>query len=591
NNARYFDDIGEPYFTREVYDLFYPGYGDTWNTHQGAIGSTYEQGSPRGLLYKRSDGSDLTFGMAVRNQFITSFATAEAVAENAATFLSTYAAYRRDNANGAAGRATYVIDLATRRWNAEQMARKLAGQGIQVFRSDGPSSACGKQYNRGYLAVPQAQPAARLVRSLLDKDTPLPRDFINAQERRRDADLPHELYDVTAWSVGLMSGVDVSVCGSAVSGTPVAADAPIASVAEGSGAFGIAVPWTDSGQARLVTLAIREGLIGRATDEAFVMQGRTFERGTVVFAARANSPEKMARLAELAREVGGHTVALESSWTDDGPNLGSSAFARINLPRVAMAWDDGVSQLSAGATRFVLEQRFGLPVVPIRANRFGRADLSEYDVVIIPNGAPAGAMGPSGLSNIARFVRAGGVLVTIENAMRAFTRGDNALLSLKREAALGSEPGGREDTSGGPTEATEISSEAEYRAAIEDENALPDTLPGALLNTVADTESFLSAGYDEGAIVLASGSQIFAPLDRSQGSNVLRFAGAENLVASGYVWEENQRQMAFKPYMVAQPSGRGLTIGFAHDPSTRGYLDGLDLLLANAVLIAPSRIR
>src|SRR5690606_3319610 len=44
NNARYFDAEGWLYFTREVFDLFYPGYGDTWPTFNGAIGMTYEQG-------------------------------------------------------------------------------------------------------------------------------------------------------------------------------------------------------------------------------------------------------------------------------------------------------------------------------------------------------------------------------------------------------------------------------------------------------------------------------------------------------------------------------------------------------------------
>jgi hypothetical protein len=57
------------------------------------------------------------------------------------------------------------------------------------------------------------------------------------------------------------------------------------------------------------------------------------------------------------------------------------------------------------------------------------------------------------------------------------------------------------------------------------------------------------------------------------------------------VWDENRRQLAYKPYLMAQRQGRGLVIGFAHDPSTRAYLDGLDLLIANAVLIAPSRVR
>ena len=72
---------------------------------------------------------------------------------------------------------------------------------------------------------------------------------------------------------------------------------------------------------------------------------------------------------------------------------------------------------------------------------------------------------------------------------------------------------------------------------------------------------------------------------------MLRFAAADDLIASGYVWDENRRQLAFKPYLMAQPTGRGVTIAFAHDPATRAYLDGLDLLIANAVLIAPSRVR
>ncbi|MFL0357197.1 M14 family metallopeptidase [Erythrobacter sp. GH1-10] len=594
NNAAWFDRMGEPYFTREVYDLFYPGYGDTWNAHQGAIGSTYEQGSSRGLVWERRDGTELTYAQTIRNHFIASLSTAEAVSQNAGRFLADYAAYRAANANGAAGRGTYLIDLSSRRWNAEALGRRLVAQGITVLRREGAVTVCGRSYPAGYLAVPQAQPAARLVRSLLDKETPLARDFVEEQERRRERDLGHELYDVTAWSVGFMSGVDVTLCNGAVGGDPLAADAPIAPVAEGAGSFAIAVPWTDSGQARFVTLALREGIEARVTDEAFVKDGRTYPRGTVLFQTAANTPERMARLAELAREVGAHTVALESSWVDDGPNLGSESFVRLTLPRVAMAWDEGLSQLSAGSTRYVLERRLGLPVVPIRTNRFARADLSDYDVLIVPDGRPADAFGKGGLETIREFVKRGGVLVTFESSISAFAEGDSPLLSIKREAALGrnpSEAGDDDEKAPRLAEATEITSEGEYRAAIRDEAALPDTLPGALLNTVADTDHFLSAGYDDGAVVLAAGSSIFTPLDRAAGTNVMRFAAADELIASGYVWDENRRQLAFKPYLMAQPTGDGLTIGFAHDPTTRAFLDGLDLMLANAVLVAPSRVR
>lgn len=591
-NAAAFDARGEPYFTREVFDLFYPGYGDTWNAHQGAIGSTYEQGSARGLVWKRRDGTELTYADGVANHFTASLATAAAVADNPQRFISDFAAYRSGNAAGAAGRGTYVIDLAKRRWNAERLGRRLAAQGITVLRREGSASVCGKSYPEGYLAVPQAQPAARLIRSLLDRDTPLPPDFLAEQERRRAVDLPHELYDVTAWSVGPMAGVDVALCNAAVSGDVLSAEAPIAARTAGSGAFAIAVPWTDSGQARLVALALREGIEGRVTDRAFTTAAQEFPRGTVVFPAGSNTPGKMARLAELAREVGAHTVALDSGWVDSGPNLGSDHFVRLTLPRVAVAWDGGVSQLSAGSLRYVLEQRIGLPVTPIRTARLARADLSNYDVVLVPEGDPSRMLGDAGQRALRAFVQRGGVLIAIGESIETFSGGDNPLLAVKREAALGRDPaaGGSKDT--GPlAEAAEIASEADYREAIKDQAALPDTLPGALLNVVGEPDHFLSAGYDAGGVVLATGTQIFTPLDRATGVNALRFAAPGNLVASGYVWDENRRQLAFKPYLMAQPQGRGLVIGFAHDPSTRGYLEGLDLLIANAAMIAPSRVR
>ena len=591
-NAAAFDARGEPYFTREVFDLFYPGYGDTWNAHQGAIGSTYEQGSARGLVWERRDATRLTYADGIRNHFTASLATAGAVADNPQRFLTDFAQYRAANAGGAAGRGTYVIDLGKRRWNAESLGRRLAAQGITVLRRDGPASVCGKSYPEGYLAVPQAQPAARLVKSLLDRETPLPADFLAEQERRRSADLPHELYDVTAWSVGLMAGVDVALCNAAASGEALAADTPIAPQAEGAGAFGIAVPWSDSGQASLVALALREGIEARVTDKGFTAAGRSFPRGTAVFAAGSNTPEKMARLAELARDVGAHTVALDSGWVDAGPNLGSESFVRLTLPRVAIAWDDGISQLSAGAMRYVLERRIGLPVTPIRTQRLARADLSDYDVLLVPEGEPSAALGEAGKRAIRDFVRKGGVLVAVGDSLETFSSGDAPLLSVKREAALGRDPAADDkDKDATLAEALEIATDADYREAIKDQQALPDTLPGALLNVVAEHDHFLSAGYDGGGVVLATGTQIFTPLDRADGVNVLRFAAPGSLIASGHVWDENRRQLAYKPYLMAQRQGRGLVIGFAHDPSTRAYLDGLDLLIANAVLIAPSRVR
>ncbi|MEO5707468.1 MAG: M14 metallopeptidase family protein [Alteraurantiacibacter sp.] len=593
NNAAAMDRIGQPYFTREVFDLFYPGYGDSWPTHNGAVGMTFEQASARGLAWERSDGSVLTYADGVRNHFTTTLATAQTVADNATRFVTEYAAFRRSAIAGQAGGAGYVIDLAQRLWNAEQLARRLALQGIAVTRVSGPATACGRSYPAGYLSVSTAQATGRLVKSLLDADTPLPPQFIAGQENRRSRGLAHELYDTTAWSVGQMSGLAVRECAAGTGGQPIGADDPLPARAAAPGAFGLAVRWTDSGQVRLVAEALAAGLVGRATDEAFSVGGQTFPRGTVVF-ARGDNSDRLDELTALATRIGAETVALNSGWVDSGPNLGSDAFRRLSrAPRVAMLWDDGVDPTSAGALRYTLEQRLAIPVTVIRTGTVAEANLGRYDALLVPDGNYSDALSAGAKGAIAAYARGGGVVVAIGNALTAFNRGDSALFTMQRETVLGGEPA-KDEEEGEPKDAEgeAIASEADYLAAIADPARAPDVLPGALLNTAIDGDSFLSAGYDSATpVVFAAGDLVFAPVSHAAGTNVVRFAAADGLVASGYVWADNRRQMAFKPFMVAEPVGRGLAIGFTQDPATRGYLDGLDLLLANAVIMAPARVR
>ncbi|TIX50458.1 M14 metallopeptidase family protein [Alteraurantiacibacter aquimixticola] len=590
NIATWMDRFGQPYFTREVFDAFYPGYGDTWPTLNGSIAMTFEQASARGLVWERKDGTMLTYADGVRNHFLSTLATAQTVAENPNLFLNDYAAYRRSAISGGAGTGTYVIDLSQKRWNAEQLARRLAFQGIAVSRVAGPATACGRRYPAGYLAVSRSQGAARLIRSLLDATTDLPADYIAGQEARRDADLPHELYDTTAWSVGMMSGLDVALCGSAATGSAISAEDPVTARADAPGAFGLAVRWTDSGQVRLVAEALRAGLVGRTSDTAFTAGAESFPRGSVVF-SRGDNAEKIDELTMLASRIGAEVIALDSGWVDSGPNLGSDKFVRLTMPRVAMLWDDGVNPLSAGAMRYVLEQRLGIAVAPIRTGSVDPSVLSAFQVLLVPDGNYGRALGNDGRSAIASYARNGGVVVVLGDAMAGFSDGDNALFALARETALGTDPTD-EEGSERLVAGSEIGDEGDYREAIADPSRRPDILPGALLNTAIDRNVFLSAGYDDAApVVFAAGDLIFAPLGRDAGHNVVRFADAGNLLASGYMWDENRRQMAFKPFMVAQPAGSGMAIGFTHDPSQRGYLDGLDMLIANAVLIAPARVR
>lgn len=592
NMASWFDRFGVDYFTREVFDAFYPGYGDMWPTLNGAIAMTFEQASPRGLLFKRYDGSILTYAEGVRNNVLTSIATLETVARNKNSFLTDYADFRRsamEEAQGADDRYV-VLDLSSGRYEAEAMARRLAKQGIAVQRVPAGSTQCRTNYEDGALIVDMAQPQGRLINTLLSRSTPLAPDFVAEQESRRDRGLNHELYDVTAWSLPLMDGVQSQQCrrvdlSNAVS---VGASDPIPAIASGAGQFGYAVPWTDGGQARLVIAALKAGLVGKTTDEAFVQNGRTFPAGTAVFSTADNTTSLGANLRRLSEEIGAEIVAMPNSWVEDGPNFGSSAFAALKMPRVAIAWGNGTSPTSAGNTRFVLEHQLGVPVAPIRVSTLSRANLSAYDVLIIPDtyGGMISQMGSA--APLQEFVREGGVLIAIATGVSELTGEEVGLLSTKLElASSDSEPADEEEGRRAP--GINFASLAEYEEHIHDHRARPEDIPGVLVKTVADTSHWMASGYD-GATALVTGREIYRPLNAGDGTNVFRFADAETLLESGYLWEENRLQLAFKPFVMAERQGSGVVVGFTQSPTTRAYLNGLNLLLANAVVIGPARV-
>ncbi|MEL6664949.1 MAG: M14 family metallopeptidase [Pseudomonadota bacterium] len=591
NMASWFDRFGASYFTREIFDAFYPGYGDMWPTLNGAIAMTFEQGSPRGLIFGRRNGTLLTYNEGVRNNVLSSIATLETVARDKNSYLTDYAEFRRTaiEEGSSSDDRYFVFDLSDARYEAESLARRLALQGIDVQRVPAGSSQCRQSYPAGALIVDRAQPEGRLINTLLSPTTPLAPDYIAEQESRRDRGLNHELYDVTAWSMPLMDGVTMQQCRRVdlSNATTVSADDPIPSIVTGSGAYGQVVPWTDGGQAKLVVAALKAGLKGSTTDAAFTQNGRVFPAGSVVFPLADNDENLNSELTRLAQEIGAETVPMTSSWVEDGPNFGSSSFAAMTMPKVAMAWDAPTSPTSAGNTRFVLEQELGIPVAPIRVSTMSRADLSHYDVLVIPDSF--GLVDQLGSAKpLQEFVRGGGVLVAIGNSVGQLAGEDVGLLSTQLELAT-TDAEGAEDAAGARVPGVNFASEEEYDAHIENARSRPEDIPGVLVRAIADPNHWLSAGYDE-ATALVSGRSIYRPLNASDGTNVFRFADADNLLKSGYLWEENRLQLAFKPFVMAERQGDGVVIGFTQSPTTRGYLNGLNLLIANAVVIGPARV-
>ena len=598
-NAAEFDRRGFAYFVREVYDAFYPGYGDSWPTFQGAVAMTYEQASPRGLSFKRDDGTILTYKQAVTHHFTSAVTTAITAAKNRERLLRDFLEYRRSAiALGQKGTREYLMPPGKDAARAHRLARLLAAQGIVVKQAEEAFTSGSQQMPRGTFIVPLAQPSGRLVRNLLDPDIKMDEAFLAEQDRRRKARLNDQIYDVTAWSLPLMYDVDIvaSERVTSVKTRDVRADEPLSTAlpAPGAGTIGYLMPW-GSGAATAAAEAAREGIRIITADETFTHSGRQYAIGTAFIRFAGNAEGAAAKMAQIAARHGAELVPIRETWTEQGISLGSGRTIAVRQPRVLLAWDTPTSSLSAGWARYTLEQRFGVPVTAMRTSTLQNFDMSGYDVLVLPSGTYN--FSDDALRRLKDWIRNGGTLITIAEATRWAARDRVGLLSTdalyrdgtpqKEAPESGSAAAG--GTGGGSAPAgqkPDVSKPFDFDKAIQPEREQPENLAGSMLRVTLYPYHWLTAGLDGDIQVIVEGTRVFAPLKLDAGVNVGIYAPLDRLVTSGHVWKEALPLLASRSYLMHQPTGRGHVIAFAEDPNYRAYAEATQLLFINAVLLA-----
>ncbi|MFK7741525.1 MAG: M14 family zinc carboxypeptidase [Planctomycetota bacterium] len=620
NNARWFDRFGFDYFTREAYDSFYPGYGESWPTFQGSVGMTFEMASARGLMYRRRDEMLLRYRDGVQRHFVASMATLETLANNRLEAQRSFLQHRRAGvARGQSGDTrAYVFPPSGDRTRLARLANLLMQQGVEVHEAtaelrasvralgDKQASAAERAFPTGSLIVSMAQPASTLATVLLQPHFDMQKEFLDEQKRRERRRRGTEFYDLTAWSLPLLFDVEcfeatapptgqlrLLAAGQATSGAPP--------LREKAPDVAYVVAWDGNGAAALLAELLRMGVRARCLDEPFAMGERTFPAGSFVVRVH-NQPDELnraelhQRMTALAKTHGVTPFCADSSWVDDGPNFGSNTGQTLKAPRIAMAWDRPVNTYSAGWLRYLLEQRYGLPVTPIRTREIGRADLDRFTVLILPEGyGYQSVLGSRGSKAVTGFVERGGVLITLGSATRWLTSKDVGLLATKaedRDSAKRKPTAQANDEKASAGESKDEGDEKpfDYERAVQPDKESPPSTPGAILSVYVDREHWLGFGYPKGkANVVHDSANIMTPVKLDRGTNVAVYAIRSELVQAGFVWEASLAQLPRKAYLMHQPKGRGHVVAFAEDPNVRAFADGLNLFLLNAVLLTAGR--
>ena len=586
-NAAAFDARGWTYFVRETFDLFYPGYGDSWPFFNGAIGMTYEMagGPAGGLAYRRRDGSILTLKERALKHFSTSLSTLATASAHRGEILRDFAAAR--SASLAAPARHYFVAGNSDAYRLRLFAETLRLQGIHVKRADGPSSA-------GSLRIDTAQPSGALASALLDERAELPESFIEKERAkflRREED---GFYDVTAWSLPIAFGLEVSRVAGRAPAASVEAELRPGRVERPGGRLGFLVRSPGLGAFPILARCAEKRIPASVGAKSFRVSGEAYPVGSLFLRRDGAPPDLDTIVAELARTTGVDFLGVDSAWTEEGVALGSSSFVPWKPARVGLLMGPGVDRSSSGWALDAFHRVFRYPVSVLDVDDFGDAELARYETLIVPEASSrvTASLAKGSAEALRAWVKGGGVLVGIGSGASLMREKDLGL-SLATEWKPARERAAEKDSeeSGAPTDPKKKKTEAdsETDAARTAEADLPNRripIPGAIFRTRARPEHFLLFGSaDKPRVLLATDAPLVPPEDPFW---TVVSIEREKPLASGHAWPEGVARMAGAPYLIAEPAGKGWAITFADDPNFRGFWLGTSLLFGNAAILAPS---
>jgi hypothetical protein len=626
SNAEAFDRYAWPYFVRERFDLFYPGYWDSWSSLHGATGMTYETdgGGPLGYRWYRDDGTLLTLRGGIAKHFTADLATVFVAATNREARLRDFRDFFETTISGL--RRKYFLVPGKDPEAVAELVSVLLKQGIEVSRTNADIKLLhGTDYFGGEAGertipaasflVDTAQPYGRMATALLEIEIPQNSEFLKRQDELRkqnesrgteEAKQDYEFYDVTAWSLPLAMGVEAYFTDEPVRTDVMSVDSvayPNITVHNSKGVReetfasdrlepGVAYAFEPASVAamRMAISLLEQGYRVDTSNEVFRAAGKNFPRGSFILRDERNPGSLRQILADLSGKFGVPVQSVHSAFPDNGLHgIGSEEAYSLKAPKVAILADEPVAQTSYGLMRFLLERKCGVDAVPVSLENLTTAALLEINVLILPDGDASHfkkAFNDKHLDQLRDWVSRGGVLICIGGASEFAADPDTKLTSSR---LIGSEDKPDTNPEKAPPEPRQKPARPSYTSK-ESANRKPIEVPGAIVQAKVNRDHFLTIGYDFDALPLfVQGNAFFKPSET--GANVLTFEG-EKLKLSGFFWAGDTEQLLRGTCaLIDEPIDAGNVILFNSEPGFRMIWTSTIRLLLNAIVYGPSQAR
>jgi hypothetical protein len=556
NNAKYFDENGWRYFTKERFDLFYPSYGDTYPTYLGAIGMTYEQaGISAGLGVTIENKTVLTLKDRIAHHFTAGISTVEMTSKNTSKLLSEFTNFFN---NSKSANQNYILRGDSEKIN--QVVELLQKHEIYSFPADeitikaydyASNSVKSVQTTKRDLVIPTNQAKGKMVKVLFEKQAKL---------------IDSLTYDITAWSLPYAYGLQGYVSNAAI-GNPKnsVSDKTNNNNVANTNAYAYIHKWNEVSDASFLGKLLENKFNVRFNKADFSIDGNSYKKGTLVVMRADN--EHLENFDDLITKLanGSNTklTSVTSGFVNSGTDFGSSNYSLIKPKKIAAIAGEGVSSLSFGEIWHFFETQLKYPLTIINNLNLNRTNLSTYDVLILTDDYNANK---DELETLTSYVSNGGTLIAIGSALNSFADKEGFALKVKKDTL--------KDKDNAKPHLIPYDQQ--------ERNDIKTTITGSIFKSNLDNTHPLAYGYPNFYHSLKLSGTSYKLL--KDGANVGYFA--ENTTnISGFAGSEALKNVPNSLLFGVEQKGKGQLIYMVDNPLFRSFWQNGKLFFTNAIFL------
>lgn len=565
HTSKKFDTKKWMYYSGERFDLFYPSYGDTYPSFNGAIGMTYEQGGiGAGRAIEMKNGKILTIQDRIDHHQTAVMAGIECAFLERNQLISEFRDYfKKQRSKSNDHYQTYIVKNHAR--NLE-LIKLLEKNRIESSFADETKNLKGYHFQTNQQQNFQVEPNDLIISTNQPKAT-LTRVLMEPHHHLSDS----LSYDITSWALPWAYGVETFALKSELK-IKKKPKIEVTSQKNEDEVYAFYFPWNDRNSVQVLSHLHQNKIKVRKVLKPSKISEVELNRGGLVVHVNENSEvENFENIMKEMMELKHDSRILHSGFSQAGYDLGGEGFYLIEAPKVMLFAGTGVSNIDFGQVWYFMEQVAKYPVSVVELANFNRINFKNYNTIILPQGNYQFSENQQKI--IDDFISQGGKVIAIQDALKIFEdRNGYALRAFAKE----------EDKTNKEKEMEEMNLENRFNDYENSERrAVSNQISGAVIENKVDISHPLAYGIGNVYYSLKTSELCYQMLKEAQ--NVIYVP--KNYQSSGFIGSQLKKSIVETVSFAVDQKGKGQVVYMIDNPLFRGFWENGNLLFANALFM------